>query len=129
MSRQVGSLNLPFHTHPTFNVTLRSYHFSISFPIFYHHTLKNLKLVNLLKKLPITSNTINTSQDNRNPTRIAPQLQNLYYNQPLSLVPRNYRNTTLTEHIHPSNSYPQSPASHIVVHERNIDDTYEQIVE
>ena len=32
---------VPFHTHPISNVTLQTYHFQISLPILYHHTLIN----------------------------------------------------------------------------------------
>ena len=129
MSRQIGSLNRSLSYPSNFQRHSPILAFFDFIPYLLSSYTKKSEASESTKKLPITSNTNNTSQDNRNPTRIAPHLQNLYYNQPLSLVPRNYRNTTITGHIHPSNSYPQSPASHIVVHERNINDTYEQIVE
>ena len=66
------------------------------------------------EKLSTTPNAYNNSRDNRNTTSTAPQLHNLHDNHPLSLVPRNYRSTTVTEHI--STSYRQSPVGHIVAH-------------
>ena len=42
-------------------------------------------------------------------------------NHPSSPVPRNYRNTTVTD--------PQSPVNHIIAHKPNIEDIYEEIKE
>ena len=81
------------------------------------------------KKISITTNTYDTLRDNRNTTPIAPQLQNFHIFHPFFLVSRNYRKTAKKDHMSPSHSYPQSPISHIVVHQLNIGDTYEQIVE
>ena len=74
------------------------------------------------KKISTTPKTYDTSQDNRNRTPTAPQLQNFYSNHPLSLVTRYYRNTAMTDLISPIHSYPQNPVSHIVVHQPNIED-------
>ena len=52
-------------------------------------------------------------------TPTAPQLHNLLINHPLFLVPRNFRNTPITEHISTSHSYPQSPVTHLVAHQPN----------
>ena len=81
------------------------------------------------KKLSTTSNAYGTSQDNRITTPTAPQLHNLHNNHPLSLVPRNYRNLLVIEHISTSHSYPKSPVTHVVAHQPNIEDKYEQIIE
>ena len=81
------------------------------------------------KKLLTTPNAYHTPQVNRNTTSTAPQLHNLHNNHPLSLVPRSYRNTAITEHISSGHSYSQSPVTQIVAHQPNIEDTYEQIVE
>ena len=56
-------------------------------------------------------------------------MHNLQNSHPLYLVPRTYTNTTVTELISTSHSYPQSPVTHIVAHQPNIEDTYEQIKE
>ena len=41
----------------------------------------------------------------------------------------NNRNKAKTEHSSKSHCYPQSPVTHILAHQLNIEDTYEQIVE
>ena len=83
------------------------------------------------KKLVSIPNAYDTSQDKTNPTPTAPPLLNrLQNNHPLSLVPRNYRNTLVfTEHTSQGNNFRQSPATHIALHQSNIDDTDKQIVE
>ena len=46
-------------------------------------------------------------------------------NHPLFLVPQNYSYTlAITEHTSQGRSYPQSPVSHIGLHNSTIDDTY-----
>ena len=65
------------------------------------------------KKLSTTPNASINSQDIKNKTRNAPQLHTLSNNYPLFLVPRNYRNIALTEHISTNHGYPQSPVTHI----------------
>ena len=50
-------------------------------------------------KLSTTPNTYDNSQNNTNTMPTAPQLQTLNHKHPLSLVPRNFRNIALTEHI------------------------------
>ena len=77
------------------------------------------------KKPATTPNANDNSQVNRNTTPTAPQLHNLHNNYPLSLVQRNYRNTTVTEHISASHSYPQSSVNYIVAHQPNLEDSYE----
>ena len=81
------------------------------------------------KKLSTTPNTYDNSQDTRNTTPIAPQLHKLQINHPLSLVPRNYRNISQKEHISTIHRCPQSPVTHIVAQQLNVDETYEQIIE
>ena len=80
-------------------------------------------------KLSTTPNLYDDSQNNTNTTPTAPQLQNLNHNYPLSLVPQNFRNITLSDLISSRQNYPQSPIQHIVTQQSHIDDTYEQIVE
>ena len=82
-----------------------------------------------LNKLSITPNWYDTPTDNRYTTPTAPQSHNLHNNHPLSLVPRNYRKTAVTEHISRNHSYPQSAVTHIVTHQPHIEAKYEQIVE
>ena len=65
----------------------------------------------------------------KNTTPAAPQIHTLHNNYPLSLVPRNYRNIALTEHISTSHSYPQSPVTHSIAQQPNVQKTYEQIIE
>ena len=38
-------------------------------------------------------------------------------------------NTAITEHISTSHSYPPSLVTHIIAHQPNIEETYEQILE
>ena len=66
------------------------------------------------KKLSFTRNTYDISQGTRNTTPTPPQLHILQNNHPLYLVPRNYRNISLTQHFITSHRYPQSPVAHIV---------------
>ena len=81
------------------------------------------------KKLSTTPNTYNNPQGTKNTTPTAPQLHTLQNNHPLSLVPRNYRNISQTEHISTSRRYPQSPVTHIVAQQLNLDEMYEQTIE
>ena len=78
-------------------------------------------------KLSTTPNRYDDSQNNTNTTPTAPQLHTI--NQLLSLVPRNFRNIVLTEHISTRHSYPQRAIQQILTQQPNIEDTYEQIVE
>ena len=73
-----------------------------------------------IKKLLTTSNTYDNSQDTRNTTPTAPQLHTLQNNHPSSLVPGNYRNIALTEHISTIHRYPRSPVTHIVAQQPNV---------
>ena len=70
-------------------------------------------------------------QDKINPTLTAsPPLYSLQLFHPLSLVPRNHRNTlAITEHTAQGDSFPRSPVSHITLQQSNIDGIYEQIIE
>ena len=90
-----------------------------------------LKLANTIKKLSTTPKTYNILQDNVNPKPTAPpQLHHLHINQPLALATRIYRNTlAVTEHTSQGHSYPESPVSHLVLHQSKIDDAYVQMVE
>ena len=57
------------------------------------------------KKLSTTPNTYDNSQETRNTTPTATQLHKLQNNHPLSLVLRNWRNISLTEHISTSHTH------------------------
>ena len=81
------------------------------------------------KKLSTTPNTYDNSQDTRNTTLTATHLHTLQNNHLLALVPRNYRNISQTAHISTSHRYPQSPVTHIVAQQLNVDETYQQIIE
>ena len=81
------------------------------------------------KKLSNTPNTYDNSQNTRNTTPTTSQLHTLQNNHSLSLVSRNYRNISLTEHISRSRRYQHSPVNHIVAQQPNVDETYEQIIE
>ena len=65
-----------------------------------------------LKKLSTLPNRYDNSQDTRNTASTAPHLPTLQNNHPLTLVPRNYRNISLTEHISTSHRYPQRKSSY-----------------
>ena len=81
------------------------------------------------KKLLTTPYAYDNLHDNKNTTPSASKLHNLRNNHPLSLVSRNYTNTAITEHISTSHSYPQSPVTHIIAQQPNIEETYEKIIE
>ena len=80
-------------------------------------------------KLSTTPNTYDESGNDTKTTPTAPQLQNLNHNHPLSLVPRHFRNITLTDLITSRSNYQQSPIQHIITQQPNIEDTYEKIIE
>ena len=72
--------------------------------------------------------TFDTSQDNTKLKSLAqPRLHSLSQNHPLSLVPRKQRITqAIAEHTSQENSFPQTPVSHIALHQSNTDDTDNQ---
>ena len=76
-------------------------------------------------KLSTTPNTDDDPQNKTNTTPAAPQLQNLNYNHPLSLVLRNFGNIALIDLISSRPNYPQSPIQHIKTQISNIEDIYE----
>ena len=94
-------------------------------------TLLDAQISKYNKKLFTKANPYDTLQDNKSATPTASsQLHNLQNNQPLSLVPQNYRNRlAVTERTSQGHSYPQSHVSHIALHQSNIDDTYKQVKE
>ena len=81
------------------------------------------------KKLSTTTNAYDQSHDNINTTPTAPQLHTLLNNHPFSLLPQNYTNTAITEHISTSHSYSQRPVTHIIAQQPNIEETHKQIIE
>ena len=62
-------------------------------------------------------------------TPTALQLHTLQNIHPLSLVPRSYRNISLTEQISTSHGYPQSPHTHIIAQQSKVEKTYKQTIE
>ena len=76
-----------------------------------------------------TPNEYDNSQDNKSTTPTSPQVHLLHNNRTLSLVLQNYINIALTEHISTSHSYPQSPVTHIIAQQPNVEETYKQIIE
>ena len=79
-------------------------------------------------KLSTTPNTYDESGNDSNTTPTAPQLQNLNHYQPLSLVPRHFRNITQTDLITSRSNYQQSPIQHLTTQETSIEDTYKKII-
>ena len=80
-------------------------------------------------KLSTAPNTYDESRNDPNTTLIAPKLQNLNHNYPLSLVPRSFRKIALTDLITSRSIYPQSPIQHIVTQQPKMEDTYELNIE
>ena len=110
----------PIHTQVNKQASVARILFAGFFGIFatsLNKVLLDAQISEYNKKLSTTPNAYDTSQDNRYTTPTSPPLHNLHNNHPLSLVPRNYRNTPVTEHISTSHSYPQIPVTHIVAHQ------------
>ena len=61
-------------------------------------------------------------------TPTAPQLPPLPNNHPLSLVPRNFRNLAITHNPNFRLTTSQSPIQHIMTHQSQDHNTYEQII-
>ena len=80
-------------------------------------------------KISTTSSTYIDSQHNINTTPTEPQLPNLHHNHPLSLVPRIFRNITLTDFISSRTNYSRNSIHHIVTQQSQNDDNYEKIIE
>ena len=59
----------------------------------------------------------------------APQIPPLPHNHPLSLVPRNFRNLAITHNPNFRPTISQSPIQHIMTHQSQDENTYEQIIE
>ena len=92
-------------------------------------TILDAQISEYNKKLSTTPEAYDASQENKNSTPTARPLQSLHNNHPLSLVPPIYRNVAITEYNSSSYCYPQSQVSPILVHQPNIDETNEQILE
>ena len=71
----------------------------------------------------------NHNKHNTNASPPAPQLRKLNLIHPLSLVQQNIRNVALTNFTSSRTNYIQSPIHHIVTHQSQSEDTYEQIIE
>ena len=80
-------------------------------------------------KISTTLNTYDESQQHTNTLPTAPQLPSLNCNQPLSLVPRNFRKLALVNIANSRPNHIQSPIQHIVTQQSPNDDTHEQIIE
>ena len=80
-------------------------------------------------KIATRQNTYDEEHNNVETTPTAPQLPPLPHNHPLSLVPRNFRNLAITYNPNFRPTISQSPIQHIMTHQSQDDNTYEQIIE
>ena len=80
-------------------------------------------------KITTRQNTYDEEHNNVDITPTAPQLPPLPNNHPLSLVPRNFRNLAITHNPNFRLTTSQSPIQHIMTHQPQDDNTYEQIIE
>ena len=80
-------------------------------------------------KISTRQNTYDEEHNNVDITPIAPQIQSLPQNHPLSLVHRNFRNLAITNNPNFRPNTTQSPIQHIMTHYSQNDNTYEQIIE
>ena len=96
-------------------------------------SIKNILLDAQIKeyntKIATRQNTYDEEHNNREVTPTAPQLPPLPQNHSLSLVPRNFRNLALTNNPNSRPNITQSPIQHIMTHNSQNDNTYEQIIE
>ena len=80
-------------------------------------------------KIATRQNTYDEEHNNVDITPTAPQLPPLPNNHPLSLVPRNFRNLAITHNPNFRLTTSQSPIQHIMTHQSQDQNTYEQIIE
>ena len=80
-------------------------------------------------KISTRQNTYDEEHNNIEVTPTASQLPPLPQNQPLSLVPHNFRNLAITNNPNSRPNIPQSPIQHIMTHHSQNDNKYEQIIE
>ena len=80
-------------------------------------------------KITTRQNTYDEEHNNVDTQPTAPQLPPLPNNHPLSLVPRNFRNLAITHNPNFRLNTSQSPIQHIMTHQSQDDNTYEQIIE
>ena len=80
-------------------------------------------------KIATRQNTYDEEHNNIELTPTAPQLPPLPQNNPLSLVPRNFRHLAITNNPNSRPNIPQSPIQHIMTHHPQDDNAYEQIIE
>ena len=99
------------------------------FGIFSSSINKTLLDAQINEKISTPPNAYDNSQDNKITTPTAQQLHNLRNNQPLFLLPRNYRSTAITEQISTIHRYPQSPVTHTIAQQPNLEEMYKQIIE
>ena len=81
------------------------------------------------RKIATRQNTYDEEHNNVEITPTAPQLPPLPQNHPLSLVPRNFRNLTITHNPNFRPTISQSPIQDIMTHHSLDENTYEQIIE
>ena len=95
-----------------------------------HQTAKQTqKIKEYNTKIATRQNTYDEEHNNVDITPTAPQLPPLPNNHPLSLVPRNFRNLAITHNPNFRLTTSQSPIQHIMTHQSQDDNTYEQIIE
>ena len=80
-------------------------------------------------KLATSPNTYDEEHDNVDTAPTAQQIPTLPQNQPLSLVPRNFRNLAITHNPNFRQNTTQSPIQHKTTNHSQNDYTYEQIIE
>ena len=80
-------------------------------------------------KIATRQNTYDEEHNNVDITPTAPQLPPLPNNHPLSLVPRKFRNLAITHNPNFRLTTSQSPIQHIMTHQSQDHNTYEQIIE
>ena len=80
-------------------------------------------------KISTRQNTYDEEHNDIEITPTAPQLPPLPQNHSLSLVPRNFRNLSITNNPNARPNIAQSPIQHIMTHHSQNDNTSEQIIE
>ena len=80
-------------------------------------------------KISTRQNTYDEELNSIEVTPTAPHLPPLPQNHPLSLISRNFRNLAITNNPNSRPNTTQSPIQHIMTHQLQNDNTYEQILE
>ena len=99
--------------------------------LFYIYKQNSFRRTNkrIQHKIATRQNTYDEEHNNVDTKPTAPQLPPLPHNHPLSLVRRNFRNLAITHNPNFGPTTSQSPIQHIMTHQSQDDNTYEQIIE